>query len=187
MIALIACNPTSAHKTDSPDALSAEADQIPEYDRNEWGGWIDVDRDCQDTRQEVLIAEAQGLIEYEDDRRCRVASGTWTDLYTGEVFTDPSKLDVDHVVALKEAHEAGGWRWSREQKRAYANDLTPVHLMAVSASANRSKGSRSPSEWLPPRQESRCIYLRARLSILDSYGLEYSCAEYLSLMAEHCE
>ena len=42
-----------------------------------------------------------------------------------------------------------------ERKRSFANYLTePAHLIAVSASANRSKGKSSPDEWLPDNEDA---------------------------------
>lgn len=72
----------------------------------------------------------------------------------------PAVLDVDHLIALGAAHRAGGWRWGRVRKHPYANELgDPDHLVAVSAAANRSKGAKGPSTWLPPRKASRCCYV----------------------------
>ena len=75
----------------------------------------------------------------------------WHDPYTGRVFTDPSLLDVDHVVPLKEAFDSGAKEWSRDKMVRYFNDLEHKdHLIAVDRSANRSKGARDPARWLPP-------------------------------------
>ena len=64
---------------------------------------------------------------------------------------------IDHMVAFGNLHHSGGWTWSREQKRQYANDLScDNHLIAVQAAANRAKGSRSPAEWTPPDRGYRC-------------------------------
>ena len=50
---------------------------IPEYDRGQWKHWVDEDGDCQDARQEVLIAESLEQVTYETDRECRVEAGRW--------------------------------------------------------------------------------------------------------------
>jgi hypothetical protein len=132
----------------------------PPYNRREWRHWVDADHDCQDTRQEVLIAESEVPVEFADERHCRVKRGRWTCPYTGRVVIDPGELDVDHLVPLENANGAGGWRWSAEQKRAFANDLDHAEsLRAVLASANRQKGSKGPEAWLPPNERYRCTYV----------------------------
>ena len=147
-------------------------DAIPDYDRGEWRHWTDEDGDCQDARQEALVAESVGPVAYEDSRRCRVASGAWVGPYTGEQFTDPGRLDVDHMVPLGNAHQSGGWAWSPEQKRRYANDLSyDNHLIAVQASANRAKGSRSPAEWKPPDRGYWCQYAVDWIAIKNAWEL----------------
>ena len=135
-------------------------DSPPEYSRATWGRWRDADRDCQDTRQEVLIAESHEPVTFKTAKNCTVLEGLWEDPYTGKVFINPKKLDVDHMVPLRHAHQSGGALWSKERKRQYSNDLrNPAHLIAVSASANRSKGAKPPSQWLPLNPHYRCQYL----------------------------
>lgn len=146
--------------------------------------WVDADGDCQDTRQEVLIAESLEPVAFKSDRQCRVVSGRWDDPYTGETFTDPSDLDIDHVVALHDAHVSGGYAWDSEKKEIFANDLDdPTHLRAVSLSANRSKGSRGPDEWLPGNGDFRCQYIREWKTLKERWSLlltdnEASMVEY---------
>ena len=97
---------------------------IPDYDRGEWDHWNDADRDCQDARQEVLIAESSVPVVFKDDVECRVESGRWTDPYTGATVEDPGKLDVDHLVPLANAHVSGGHAWDGDRKALYANSLS---------------------------------------------------------------
>jgi len=160
---------------------------VPAYDRGEWGRWIDADKDCQDSREEVLIAESEEPVQY-DARGCKVIAGKWTDLYTGEVITDPTVIDIDHVVAIQEAHNAGGWRWSKEEKLAYFNDLTLGDvLIAVGRSVNRSKGSRDIDEWMPPSEGAHCEYLRIRAAVFSKYSLDFDCAAYVQRMSTVCK
>lgn len=131
------------------------------YNRHAWRHWVDADHDCQSTRDEVLIAESEVRVEFVDDRHCRVKRGRWTCPHTGRTVTDPVRLDIDHLVPLENAHGSGGWRWSPAQKAKYANDLDdPEQLVAVVASANRSKGSRAPDQWLPANVSFVCEYVR---------------------------
>ena len=110
----------------------------PAYDRKAWKHWIDEDRDCQNARHEVLIAESISTVAFKTEKGCRVVSGSWDDPYSGRTITDASKIDIDHMVPLKEAHESGGHAWDVYRKRDYANDLSdPNTLIAVDRSLNR--------------------------------------------------
>jgi len=147
------------------------------YDRTLYGGWIDWDGDCQDTRQEVLISESLEPVKL-DAGGCRVVSGKWYDPFTDRYFTDPRKLDIDHFVPLKEVHRSGGSSWGSAQKKAYANDLSdPNTLIAVSASANRSKSDRDPAKWLPPNSAFHCDYVKIWVEIKEQWGLEMDSVE----------
>jgi len=142
------------------------------YDREDYlPRWADADGDCQNTRQEVLIAESRAAVTL-GPGQCRVIAGRWHDPYTGRVFTDPGDLDIDHLVSLKEAHDSGAASWPRSRKRAYANDLShPEALIAVYNGANRAKGARDPASWLPPNVAYRCAYVRAWTQVKDHWGL----------------
>ena len=117
----------------------------PEYLRKQWKHWTDADGNCRDTRQEVLIEESEISVTFESTEGCKVVSGRWSDPYSGEVFTDPAELDVDHMVPLRNAQRSGGWEWTKQRRQEYANDLdNPEHLIAVKASLNRSKSDQGP-------------------------------------------
>ena len=151
---------------------------IPEYDRGEWRHWTDEDGDCQDARQEVLIAESLVEVTYEDDRRCRVATGRWWAPHLGHHLENPRHLDVDHHVPLKNAHLSGGWAWDEERKEEYANYLTDLaHLVAISARHNRSKGARGPEEWAPPDNDLWCDYALHWAEIKQEWNLTMTAVE----------
>ena len=155
---------------------------LPTYDRDDWKHWTDVDGDCQDTRQEVLIAESSVPVTFRDEGSCRVATGRWTGPYTDEVVDDPGKLDVDHVVPLANAHLSGAHGWSSERKELFANSLSyPGHLVAATAAANRSKGRKGPDEWRPPDRTYWCRYAMDWVAIKTEWGLTATGAEAAAL------
>ncbi|TAJ19978.1 MAG: HNH endonuclease [Dehalococcoidia bacterium] len=150
----------------------------PKYDRSAWQHWIDEDVDCQDTRQEVLIAESRVPVSFAGDKACRVAAGQWFDEYTGQTFTDPSDVDIDHLVPLENAHKSGGWDWAADRRRAYANDLAhPEALIAVRDSVNQAKGSDGPEAWRPPRREYWCDYATAWVTVKTRWSLTVTVPE----------
>ena len=72
---------------------------------------------------------------------CRGAVGS-PDPYTG---TPIDTCNVDHVVALHEAHESGGWAWPADQKQRFSQD--PANHAASRACVNQSKGGDDIFEW----------------------------------------
>ncbi len=106
-----------------------------DYDRRAFTHWTDEDRDGQNARAEVLIAWSEAQVAFTDERERTVATGQWTGLYTGEVFTEARQVDIDHVVPLAYAwshgalgvypREHGETRWRRviDAYRLFHNPL----------------------------------------------------------------
>ena len=82
------------------------------------------------------------------------------------------------------------WAWSEDKKREYANDLTyDGHLIAVKASANRSKGSNGPEFWKPPERAYWCRYAVDWITIKNDWELTATEPEAAALgeMLDTCE
>ena len=77
---------------------------------------------------EILIRDSQQPVSFESNRQCEVDSESWKLAYSGGVITDPSQIDIDHVIPLKWAHGHGGGRWTLKQQQGFAND--PDNLLA---------------------------------------------------------
>ena len=151
------------------DTEKSQKQTVTRYNRDDWGDWIDEDKDGLNTRHEVLARESliKPLISNN-----RVISGKWYDKFTGKYFTNARDLDIDHLVPLKNAYESGASNWSKEKKNEYYNYMkNENHLIAVSKGANRSKGDKSPVEWLPPNKEYQCEYVREWYKIKTDWGL----------------
>lgn len=152
------------------------------YNRDDWlSSWADSDGDCQNTRTEVLIIEADGPLTY-GPGNCTVTAGVWNDPYTGLTFTNPADLDIDHMVPLADAHRSGGWQWTADQKHGYANDLAhPQTLIAVDDGTNSSKGDKSPDVWLPPNVPYRCTYAIEWIAVKVTWTLTVTASERATL------
>jgi hypothetical protein len=146
-----------------------------EYSRDLFPHWVDDDKDCQDTRAEVLITQSSIPVVFADKSNCQVTTGAWYDPYTDKVYYDDDDLDIDHIVPLKWAYEHGADDWPLELRREFAN--SPMNTIAVYGSANRSKGARGPSKWMPPNHKYRCQYLKNFIAVLNEYKLVFSASE----------
>jgi hypothetical protein len=143
-------------------------DPAEPYNRlRHFGSWV-VDRqngNCLDTRARVLLRQSTAPVGFSDSG-CRIATGRWQDPYSNRVITEARELDIDHVVPLKNSYVSGGWRWQREKRCLYANFMANnFHLLAVSASDNRSKGQDGPDNYMPENQAFSCDYLTIWLKI----------------------
>ncbi len=148
-----------------------------EYDRqNDYSTWQDWDGDCQNNRHEVLESE-----HIDDDSNhplifssdgCFVNSGKWFDPYDNLFYFSSSEVQIDHVVALFEAHKSGAWSFPAERKLKFANNIDLDDLLiAVGGSSNARKGSSDPSDWMPSNSSYNCEYLNKWLDIKSKFRL----------------
>lgn len=159
---LIAAAPaiaSSVTAAELPAMLVVQAESHGDsYRRTLFKHWTDADGDGCSTRFEVLIEES--LTPVTVDSGCTLAGGTWFSPFDGMTWTDPSDVDIDHLVALSEAWRSGAWSWSPTQREAFANDLEIAFaLTATTPSVNSQKSAWDPSIWLPPRDEYVCQYV----------------------------
>lgn len=160
-------------------SIPIELEHHEDYSRDLFAIWSDLDGDGCDTRQEVLTEESAGLVQT-DPVGCYVLAGDWSSSYDGATLTDPADVDIDHVVALKEAWDSGAWEWTAERRIAYGNDLTdPRTLAAVSTQSNEQKGDGDPSNWLPT--ENVCTFIADWIAVKARWAMTMDESEWFRL------
>lgn len=153
------------------------------YIREEWDGrgWADDDGDGCNTRAEVLEAESTSPVTRRAGT-CTVLTGSWVDPYTGSTYTEASEVEVDHLVSLGDASASGGWAWSPDRKRAFANDLDDAwSLNATAGAVNQRKADYGPDRWLPPAEATRCTYVAAYAGIKARWGLTVTPTQWAAI------
>ena len=159
-------------------SISIQKEHASGYSRALFKHWVDENKNGCDTREEVLIAESLSTPQI-DAYGCKVMEGDWLSVYDNVTYTNPSELDIDHMVPLKEAWDSGAWAWSSAQRQKYANDLSDSRpLIAVTAGQNRSKSDKDPSNWIPPHTSYTCTYLSEWVAIKSRWNLSMDQSEF---------
>lgn len=157
------------------------------YTREQFGqAWTD-DNDvkfgrngCR-TREDILARDLNNVL----NQGCKVMSGTLEDPYTAKTiqFTrgpqSSSAVQIDHVVALKNAWITGAQQLSERQRVNLAND--PLNLLAVDGPTNEAKGDGDAATWLPPNKGFRCAYVTRQIQVKAKYTLWVTQAEKTSM------
>ena len=78
------------------------------YDRDLFPHWITITGSC-NTREQVLKRDGTGVVV---NSSCAATSGSWRSPYDGATWTNPSDVDIDHMVPLAEAWSSGAWAWT---------------------------------------------------------------------------
>jgi hypothetical protein len=145
-----------------------------------FGVWTDTNRDCQNTRQEVLIQESKTALAY-TSRGCTASSGRWVTSWDNRIHTYASTVQIDHTVPVHEAWGSGARYWSQARRVAFYNDLGDARsLSAQTAALNSAKQARGPESWMPPA--NRCAYIGEWIAVKIRWGLRVDSVEKAALI-----
>lgn len=159
---------------------NAESFEFLEYNRHAYKHWLDADGDCQNTRVETMLLNADNVI-FKTSSNCKIASGQFLDRFTGKKIPY-GKVHIDHIVPLGHAHFAGAYTWSKTKKATFAND--PQNLIIVTDKLNMSKGRKSPDRWMPPNKLYHQEYMQTWIWIKLKYDLAFSANEVRFFMGK---
>lgn len=173
----------SARKQLAELTVAAEG-SLDGYDRDRFPHWSNQGENC-NTREAVLKRDGTD-VEVGSD--CYPTSGSWTSPYDGEKWTDPSDVDIDHVVPLAEAWRTGADAWTDDERERFANDLEGANLLAVTDSVNQSKGDQGPEDWKPPLESYWCTYAIDWIDVKHTWDLTVEQDEVTALedMLDRC-
>lgn len=165
------------------DLTVAPAGSMRGYSRDRFPHWADAGSNC-DVRDTVLRRDGDRIRQ----NGCNVVGGRWHSRYDDRVITDPSQVDIDHMVPLANAWRSGASAWSTDRREQFANDLKRPQLFAVTRTSNRSKGDQDPSQWKPPDRGDWCRYAEDWIAVKSYWRLTVTSAERTALikMLETC-
>ncbi len=113
-----------------------------------------------------------------EDELIESRNGEIISWYTGETFESHRDTDLDHIIALAQAHDSGACAWDSDRKSAFASDIDNFEL-ATPRMNRHQKRAKDWAEWQPPR--GRC-YFASKIVILKwQYDLAMDEAEYDAL------
>ena len=106
--------------------------------------------------------------------------------YALSFFTDRSETDIEHIVAVSEAHESGFSSRSDSERKAFGQDLDNLTLAEPHLNRHQKAG-KDPADWLP--EKNQCWYVAKYIEIKKKYGLTMDAAEAATVLEvyESCE
>ena len=102
-----------------------------------------------------------------------IQGGGYFGPYTKTYYESKDSTQIEHIVALREAHDSGMCDEPDSIKKRFGNDL--LNLTLASRSVNSKKGSKDIAEWLP--EYNHCWFAYTILAVKDRYDLSADSAE----------
>lgn len=180
-------SPAAATPPNIPSKATAQAElnaltvasegSMTGYSREKFPHWITISGTC-NTRETVLKRDGTNVSV---DGSCYPTSGSWYSPYDGATWTNPSDVDIDHIVPLAEAWRSGANSWTTSTRQSFANDLTRPQLIAVTDNVNQAKGDQDPSTWQPSQTSYRCTYSKMWIRTKYHWNLKLQSAEKSAL------
>ena len=97
--------------------------------------------------------------------------------YTCARFDSKKETEIEHMVAVAQAHDSGLCAADRQTKRRFASELRNLTLAAPAV--NRRKGAKDAAEWLP--EMNRCWFAGRVVEVRKAYALTIDSREAAAL------
>ena len=150
---LLLCAAASAEETTWRGLVVAPEHRCAPYDRNDY-------RYPQSVEDEIIA----GL-------------GDLFSPYTCARFGSSRETEIEHMIAVSEAHDSGLCAADRQTRRRFASELRNLTLAAPAL--NRQKGARDAGSWLP--EANRCWFAGRIIEVRRAYELTIDSQEAAAL------
>ena len=87
--------------------------------------------------------------------------------YTGRCFESDRDTQIEHIVAINEAHHSGMCTADIETKRTFAGDL--LNFTLASPEVNGAKSNLDAFDWLP--EKNQCWFAQRVVDVKLKYGM----------------
>ena len=88
--------------------------------------------------------------------------------YTNECFESRFDTDIEHIIAVSEAHDSGLCAAGAATRRAFASDLRNLTLASPALNRNQ-KRAKDAADWLPA--QNRCWFASQIITVRQAYDL----------------
>ena len=150
-------NLQAEHKNRHPQELLARIAVVPE---------LRVSEECPEYNRGEYKYNSRSLREQLLRVQGRVTAYVRRQLPSDDVTG--KHVQVEHIVATKEAHESGACQWSPGERSTFASDV--LNLALAVPSVNRAKWTHDLGDgWMP--QYNRCWYVATVVRVKAHYGL----------------
>jgi hypothetical protein len=158
-----------------------------------FGGWLrdNTADSCLNTRAKVLVRDSVADVAFTADK-CTVTKGKWDDPYTARPHLKASDIQIDHLVALKNAYMTGAHEWNFAKRCLYANYMgNKFHLLSVNGPENMKKSDHTPAAYVPPNKNYTCQFVKNWLNVKTIWSLRITPQEGDAIRniveANHCD
>ena len=88
--------------------------------------------------------------------------------YTGECFESRFDTDIEHIIAISEAHDSGLCAAGAATRAQFSSDLRNLTLASPALNRNQ-KRAKDAADWLPA--QNRCWFANQIIAVRRAYGL----------------
>lgn len=157
---------------------------IDAYEASFWAPGLEQ-HSCREPRDTLLAQLSAVPVEWNADK-CQVTFGHWRDFVTGARLTDPTQVELFHMVPLDWASARGAIDWHDQKRTRFYTD--PRNLMVTTPQGRAQFENKTPIG-RNVNINTTCQHMNATAILVQDYGIPVSASEMSQLQSQihtHC-